>query len=98
MEAAPGSGIEQQCNGCDVLVHEVYSQTGFLKREPRWQRYHARYHTSPRELAEIARKAKPGLLVLTHKLIWTSNPEEMLREIRANFDGRVVFGRDLDVY
>ena len=97
-DAAPGSRIEEQCNGCDVLVHEVYSQLWFAKREPEWQRYHARYHTTTRELAEIARKAKPGLLVLTHQLIWTSNPEEMLREIRANYDGRVVFGNDLDVY
>ncbi len=97
-DAAPGSGIEQQCNGCDVLVHEVYSQAGFLRREPQWQRYHARYHTSTVELAEIARKAKPGLLVLTHQLIWSGNPEEMLREIRAGYGGRVVFGNDLDVY
>jgi len=97
-DAAPGSGIEQQCNGCDVLVHEVYSQAGFVKREPAWQRYHARYHTSTLQLAEIAGKAKPGLLVLTHELIWSSSPEEMLREIWSGYQGRVVFGNDLDVF
>jgi len=97
-DAAPGSGIEQQCNGCDVLVHEVYSQAGFNKREPAWQQYHARYHTSTVQLAAIANQSKPGLLVLTHQLIWSSNPEEMLREIQASYSGRVVFGNDLDVF
>ncbi len=97
-DAAPGSGIEQQCNGCDVLVHEVYSQAGFAKREPEWQRYHARYHTSTKELATIATAARPGLLVLTHLLIWSSNVDEMLGEVRAGYGGKFVVGSDLDVY
>jgi ribonuclease BN (tRNA processing enzyme) len=98
-DTAPSESIIEKCNGCDVLVHEVYSQAGFLGRPPEWQRYHARYHTSTAELAVIARRARPKLLVLTHELIWSSNPAAMLEEIRtAGYDGPVKFGNDLDVY
>ena len=98
-DAAPSDTIVANCRACDVLVHEVYSQAGFRGRPPEWQRYHARYHTSTAELAEIARRSKPKLLVLTHELIWSSNPAAMLEEIRAaGYDGPVKFGNDLDLY
>jgi len=98
-DAAPSETIVEHCDGCDVLVHEVYSQAGFRKRPPEWQRYHARYHTSTEELAALARKARPKLLVLTHELIWSSNAAAMVEEIRAaGYAGPVAFGNDLDVY
>lgn len=98
-DCAPSEAIIEQCNGCDVLVHEVYSQAGFQKRPPAWQQYHSRYHTSTVELATIAAKAKPGLLVLTHQLFWGTSEADMLREIReAGYQGKVASGRDLAVY
>ena len=90
--------VSDACQGCDVLIHEVYSQAGFLKREPAWQKYHAAFHTSSRDLAELAAKARPGLLVLYHQLIWTSTEEELLDEVRKGYQGKVVSGRDLDLY
>ena len=97
-DTGPDSRIEEQCERCDVLVHEVYSSAGFAKRPPEWQAYHSRYHTSGRELGAIAARAKPGLLVLYHQLIWSSTEEELLKEVRAVYDGRVVSAHDLDVY
>ncbi|MFQ5770300.1 MAG: MBL fold metallo-hydrolase [bacterium] len=97
-DTAPTSNIVENCNGCDVLIHEVYSQAGFEKRPQVWQRYHANFHTSSVELAEIAKKAKPGLLILYHQLLWGATPEELLNEIRKIYDGKVVFGNDLDVF
>jgi ribonuclease BN (tRNA processing enzyme) len=98
-DTAPTDSVVDKCSGCDVLVHEVYSQAGFEGRPPEWQRYHARYHTSTRELADLAKRAKPKMLVLTHELIWTSNPSAMIAEIRAaGYDGPLAFGNDLDVY
>ena len=90
--------IEDQCQRCDVLVHEVYSEAGFAKRTPDWQAYHARYHTSSRELGAIAQRARPGLLVLYHQLIWSSTEEDLLKEVRSVYDGKVVSARDLDVF
>lgn len=68
-DTRPSEAVVEACNGCDVLVHEVYSQQGFEGRPPEWQRYHARFHTSAPELGVIASRARPGLLVLYHQLL-----------------------------
>lgn len=97
-DCAPSESIIEACNGCDVLVHEVYSTTGFARRPPEWQRYHSNFHTSSKELAEIATKAKPKLLVLYHQLLWGATKEQLLEEMAKGYSGKVVFGNDLDVY
>ena len=97
-DAAPSPSVVEACGGCDVLVHEVYAQAGFEGRSAEWQRYHSRFHTSGPELGRLAAEARPGLLVLTHQLLWGASPETLLEEVRAEFDGRVVYGDDLDVF
>lgn len=67
-DCAPSRSIIENCRGCDVLIHEVYSSEKFQTRPPEWQRYHAHFHTSTRELAEIATEARPKLLILYHQL------------------------------
>ncbi len=97
-DCRPSPSVIQNCNGCDVLIHEVYSEAGFATRPAEWQNYHSRYHTSSRELAELASKARPGLLVLYHQLFWGKSEDDLLKEVRAGYTGKVVSGRDLDVY
>jgi ribonuclease BN (tRNA processing enzyme) len=97
-DTGPTDAVIKACHGCDVLIHEIYSTAGFSKRPPEWQRYHARYHTSSAELAAIATKARPGLLVLTHQLFWGTSEADLLAEVQRGYAGRVVSGRDLDVY
>ncbi len=97
-DCALSESVIDACNGCDVLIHEVYSTAGFARRPPEWQRYHANFHTSSQELAGLAAKAKPGLLILYHQLLWGTTPEQLLGEIRQGYQGRVVSGSDLDVY
>lgn len=97
-DCTPDENIVQNCKGCDVLIHEVYSTAGFAKRPPEWQKYHSNFHTSSRELADIATKAKPGLLILYHQLFWGTSEEDLLKEVQAFYKGKVVSGRDLEVY
>ncbi|MGD2217910.1 MAG: MBL fold metallo-hydrolase [Gemmatimonadales bacterium] len=97
-DTRPSPAIAENCRGCDVLIHEVYSQAGFEAREPVWQRYHASSHTSSLELGRIAAEAQPGTLVLYHQLLWGSTPTELIEEIRQVYDGTVVYGKDLDVF
>jgi ribonuclease BN (tRNA processing enzyme) len=97
-DTGPDSKIEEQCQRCDVLVHEVYSEAGLAKRPPEWQSYHSRYHTSSRQLAAIASRAQPALLVLYHQLIWSSTEEELLKEVASGYAGKVVSAHDLGVY
>lgn len=97
-DARPSESVVAACNGCDILVHEVYSDAGFARRKPEWQRYHASAHTSASELAEIARRTAPKLLVLYHQLFMGTSEEDLVAEVQAHYDGRVVSGRDLDVF
>jgi ribonuclease Z len=94
------------CRGCDVLIHEVNTLESLSKRDARFQAFAAKYHTSTEQLAELAAKAKPRLLVLYHHSIAlrpgiaasASTPDELLREMSARYSGQFVIGRDLDVY
>jgi ribonuclease Z len=90
--------VVEACDGCDVLVHEVYAKAGLDRRTPDWQAYHRSFHTSGVELGELAARARPKLLVLYHQLMWGATEAELLAEIRQSFDGPVVFADDLDVY
>jgi ribonuclease BN (tRNA processing enzyme) len=101
----PTQATIDACNGCDILIHEVLTQEWLAKR-PDFQNYAERYHTTTAQLAELARQAKPRLLILYHASIaWRpvvdsqrSRPEELLREMMMHYSGHVVVGRDLDVY
>ncbi len=97
-DTAPSPELIEAAKGCDILVHEVYSQAGFNNRPQVWQRYHSQFHTSTTELAEIANQVQPKLLILTHQLFWGSSPENLLEEISHTYQGEVRSGNDLDVY
>jgi len=90
--------IIAMAKGCDILVHEVFSEAGLQKREERWQRYHSTFHTSTSQLARIAQVVKPKLLVLTHQLTFGSSLESLLEEIGRTYTGKVVNGLDGDVF
>lgn len=77
---------------------EVYAKAGWDRRTPGWQAYHAAAHTSGVELGELAARARPKLLVLTHQLMWGATEEQLMAEIRQHFHGEVAFAYDLDVY
>jgi ribonuclease BN (tRNA processing enzyme) len=109
-DASAQSGVLANCQGCDVLIHEVYTEASFALVSSEWKKYRLAYHTSSKELAEIANKARPGLLILYHR----ANPgcdqartaecreagseEQLLKEIRQTYNGNVVVGHDLDIY
>lgn len=97
-DTGPGTAVADACDGCDVLVHEVYSEVALSRRPPEWQRYHRAFHTSSVELGEVATRARPALLVLYHHLLWGTSPDELVAEVRAGWDGEVAFGEDLDVF
>lgn len=94
----PTDAVVRACNGCDVLVHEVYSAERLKAREPAWQQYHTAYHTSTYQLGELATRAKPKLLVLYHQLFWGDTDAALVAQVRTRYRGAVVSGRDLAVY
>lgn len=97
-DTAPVEIMAAKSRGCDILLHEVYSAAGFETLPPDWRAYHAAFHTSSRELAALASRAEPKLLVLYHQLLWGVSEEELVAEVKEGYAGEVVFGRDLDVF
>lgn len=97
-DTRPSEELVKACEGCDILVHEVYSAERFATRSREWQRYHADAHTSTTELAALATRARPRLLVLYHQLFWGTDDAGLVRELRRGYDGAVVSGKDLEVY
>jgi len=97
-DTAPSDIIEEMCQQCDVLVHEVFSDAALARRDPFWQNYHSQFHTSAMELGNIASRAQPKLLLLYHQMEWSSTPEEMMAELKSRYDGLVVSAEDLGVY
>ena len=97
-DTRPTEAVVNACRGCDLLVHEVYSAERFRTREPAWQRYHADAHTSTTELAALAARARPKLLLLYHQLYWGASDADLLAEVRRSYPGRVESARDLAIY
>jgi ribonuclease BN (tRNA processing enzyme) len=87
-----------------VLVHEAYPLSTFAACSPAWQDFRRTHHTSSKQLAEIARRVKPRLLVVYHHSNAGGGPltadtdDVLLAEIREGYDGAVEVARDLDIF
>ena len=99
-DTRPHPAVIEQATGCDILVHEVYSERGLQRPRPNNPlNYFRRMHTSTVELAAIANQARPKKLILTHQMhLGDISDDELLQEITDLYDGEVIFGRDLDVF
>jgi ribonuclease BN (tRNA processing enzyme) len=109
-DATPKSEVAENCHGCDVLIHEAYTLASLAKVSPEWKLYRQAFHTSSAELAAIANKAKPGVLILYHRgnagcdqsrtqeCRAAGSEEQLLKEVRELYKGEVIAGHDLDVY
>lgn len=99
-DTTPLKAISDACDGCDVLLHEVYSAERYRALfGSHGSQYHPRAHTSTEELAQLATQAKPKLLVLYHQLYFGDRGGVDLRkEIQRTYKGNVVDGRDLTAY
>jgi ribonuclease BN (tRNA processing enzyme) len=97
-DTRPSEAVARACDGCDVLVHEVYSAERFKARPAEWQRYHADAHTSTVELSKLALKARPRRLILYHQLFWGATDDDLVREVRQGYEGAVFSARDLDLF
>lgn len=94
-DTGPSKTLEKFAAGADILVHEVYSNAGFLKKTKDWQIYHQGHHTSTFEVGEIASRAKPKLLLLSHILFWGSTTDEILKETQSTYKGKIKIAEDL---
>ena len=102
-DTSPAQATIDACRGCDVLIHEVHT-SAWLDARPEaggapqgtFRRFSEKYHTTTEQLGELARQARPRLLILYHYNSRT--PEELQSEMMRHYAGQFVIGRDLDVY
>lgn len=106
---APSDQLEKICNGCDILVHEVFAGDGLLetvystktfpKTAEQWHKYMTASHTQAEDLARIATNAKAKTLILHHQVFLGKTGEtEMVAKVRKGYQGQIKFAHDLDVY
>jgi ribonuclease BN (tRNA processing enzyme) len=102
-DTAPTQSLIEHSHDCDVLIHEAYSvmvSRNVTRPSPEFRR---RHHTSSVELAEIANKIKPALLITYHRSHdgeegASSDRDVLLDEIRSSYQGMVIAANDLDVF
>ncbi|NVN98078.1 MAG: MBL fold metallo-hydrolase [Geobacteraceae bacterium] len=110
-DTRPVQATIDACNGCDILLHEAQTLK-FINNPMRpnsqgydIKAYVAKYHTTSEQLAELAAKANPGLLILYHNPItlrpdkrpMASTPDDLLDEMNG-YKGKIAVGRDFDIY
>ncbi|MEO8558816.1 MAG: MBL fold metallo-hydrolase [Rhodospirillales bacterium] len=84
--------------GADVLVHECYLHHEIKPapgRTAESMRNVAAYHTLADEVGKVAAEAKVKCLVLNHFVPTTFDRHEVLKRVRADYDGPIVVGEDL---
>jgi ribonuclease BN (tRNA processing enzyme) len=97
-DTAPTDSVVKACTGCDVLLHEVYDPQRGEVSDPHWGAYFKAFHTNSEELAGIAMRAKPKLLVLYHQLYGAGGDDALIEQVKKHYVGQVVSAKDLGVY
>jgi len=103
--------VAREAKGVDLLVHEVLSpQLVAVLEESARRAGHENlakifkdipgYHTSPREVAEIARDASVGAVLLTHVIPgvppFSGFEDAFLGDLGGVYNGKMVLGQDGD--
>lgn len=100
-DTAPAESIVEACNGCDLLIHEVYigSPDASSPRSPEhWSQYMKTFHTSAAELADIATRARAKTLVATHlAFMGNATQADLIAALKKGYGGTVIVAHDLDV-
>jgi len=65
-DTSPTEETIKACNSCDVLIHEAQLLELYAKMPERLHSFISKYHTTSEQLAALAARAKPKLLVVYH--------------------------------
>jgi len=68
-DTSPTEETIKACNRCDVLIHEARAEEMYVKLPEDRRSFGAKNHTTSEQLAALASKAKPGLLIVYHAWI-----------------------------
>ena len=85
----------EHSKGVDLLVHEIFSANEkILQKNPRLQKIE-RYHTNTKQMSKVLNETNPRVAALTHLILVGVSVENLIDQIKAEYDGDVVVGHDL---
>jgi len=99
-DTAPAESVVQACNGCDLLIHEVYIglPNNAVNTPDHWTQYMAAFHTSAVQLADVATRAHAKTLAATHlAYMGGANEADLVAALKKGYGGTVVVAHDLQV-
>ncbi len=100
-DTRPSEELVRVARGVDVLIHEVQPSDSARRPGSRsasdWAAYVRAYHTTAVQLGELAARAEPRLLIVTHDGRRVPR-EQLLADIRKGYAGQVVMAEDLGRY
>ena len=91
----PTQATIDACRGCDVLIHET--QAFLATRSTVSSEFGEKYHTTPAQMADLAREAKPKLLLIYHQGGGAA-VDGLFDDLRSRYSGLFAIARDLDVF
>ncbi len=97
-DASPSPALVENCQQCDVLIHEAYAEAYVPAAAMSWPEYRSKYHTTTTQVAEIANQTQPKLLILYHRGVGNVSDAQYIAEIERTYRGRLAIGKDLDIY
>ncbi|MXP45755.1 MBL fold metallo-hydrolase [Allopontixanthobacter sediminis] len=112
-DTGPSAAVEDLAKGADLLVAEMMDVDDTIAMVRRnnpnmppqvaagMERHLREHHLLPKDVGELAARAKVGAVVVTHfagREVGDPAHLEYLREIATNYDGPVVIADDLDVF
>lgn len=96
-DTRPSETLIRMATGVDVLIHEI-QPSGAVQLAGRpnvdWAKYIAGHHTTAIQLGELAARAKPKLLIVSHNAR-RAPAAQLLADIHKGFSGKVVIAEDL---
>ena len=89
-DTSPTEETIKACSGCDILIHEAQTLDLYEKMPERLHSFVTKYHTTTAQLATLAVKARPKLLVVYHTLAFRPGiaPPKFLSSITASGKSR----------
>src|SRR5215467_13740853 len=80
-DTSPTEETIKACNGCDILIHEARTLEMFNQLPAERRSFGAKNHTTSEQLAALATKARPGLLIVYHAWVsWRPSIEPSLSQ------------------
>ncbi len=107
----PSQGIINASKNADLLFHEViglddrdnqpWGKSKKTDASLRLGDVADHYHTTTKQLAELAKKVNPAVLVMYHEQNWSSpyDPDALVDEVhRFGYKGKVISSKDQDIF